>query len=339
MTKRIAMVLIALALVIGGFSLMPQKVAHAGSYNAPVLLIHGFNAGSTINCDAGSELGDIESFFYQSYGYWNTQSLGFYNGDYNCSNYQGGESYHCTGWYDSGNNDGTVNEDIRHTTCLLAWFIWDQYTQYGTTIAVVAHSMGGILIRQAMNDTPYVGAFPPYLKISDVATLGAPHQGLMDGAAGFLSYFQGCPGNCVEVYQMQRSNAMMSNLNSTTVRGGFGRNPQGSGGTDWTTIASNGDEVLNDGCTVSSERKGAPGNVEIGTVCGFMPGATHFFAYAGATPEYCHTCSSSYLTDESTAWNADANYSDNNGGTWVTATADTTHSIQTVYYAILYSSW
>jgi hypothetical protein len=334
MSQRVATLLIALTIVLSGFALVSPQRARAGSWNAPILLIHGFNTGSQVDCNAGSMFGDIKTFF-SSQGYTNTRTLGFYKYDYDCDDYLSQESYHCASWYDSGSNDGTVNEDIRHTSCLLAWYIWDHYTQYGTIVGIDSHSMGGILIRQAMNDTPYIGAFPPYLMISDVATEGTPHQGLKTGSAWVWSTFQGCPGNCVEVSQMEASNKLMSNMNSTSFRGGFARNPQGNGGTDWTTMTSNNDELLSNGCTSSIERRGAPSNVSTSAACGLMPGATHFVAYSGSSPSYCHGC---YLTDSSTSWNANESYSDNNGGSWYTS-AYMGHSILTMYYAIQYLSW
>ena len=332
MSKRVAVLVLVLATVLGSLYLMPPQRALAGSFNAPVVLIHGFNTQSSVSCNNSSMFGTIETYFHNQ-GYANTRSLGFYNSDYNCDATARNESSHCTGWYDSGSNDGTVNEDIRHVSCLIAWYIWDHYTQYGTTVAVVAHSMGGVLIRQAMNDTPYVGAFPPYLKISDVATAGTPHQGLTSGAAFTWTHFQGCPGNCTQVAQMEAANPLMSNMNSTSFRGGFARNPQGSGGTDWTTMSSENDEVLQ--WCVSGESLGAPSNVDYVGECGLMPGATHFVVYPGPSPSYNH---GGYLTDTSTSWNADEDYSDNNGGTWYSVT-NSQHSIFTLYYAILYSTW
>lgn len=339
MLKRIVMVLVACTVAIGGLMFIGASPARAGSMNAPVLLIHGWNANSVQDCNTGSMWGTVEHYF-SNQGYWNTRSLGFYKSDYDCGDYVGQESGHCTGWYDSGSNDGTVNEDIRHTTCLIAWYIWDYYTQYGTTVAVVAHSMGGILIRQAMNDTPYIGAFPPYLKISDVATAGSPHQGLgidaaWDAEHGWIINQPTCPGNCIEVYQMQVDNPLMQNLNSTSFRNGFARNPQGSGGTDWTNLASNNDELLSNLCTTNNDRRGAPSNVSNTAACGWMPGATHFVDYPGSYPNYCHGC---YLTDTNTSWNATEVYSDNNGGSWASV-GNSEHSIFTMYYAILYSSW
>lgn len=334
MSKHIAIWLVALALAVGGLAFLAPQHALAGSASNPLLLVHGFSVSSSANCNTSSTFGDIESFFHGQ-GYTNTKSLGYYNADSNCDAYLSQEKSHCTTWYDSGSNDGTVNEDIRHTSCLLAWYIWDHYTVNGATVAIIGHSMGGILIRQAMNDTPYVAQFPPYLKVSDVTTAGTPHQGLLSGAAWTWSTFQNCPGNCVEVTQMEASNALMSNMNSTSFRGGFARNPQGNGGTDWTAMASNNDELLSNGCIWFPETLGAPSSVSSGSECGLMPGATHFVVYTGPSPSYCHGC---YLTDMDTNWNADVSYSDNNGGTWYTTTG-LTHSIQTMYYAVLYSSW
>jgi len=290
-----------------------------------------------MNCNANSEFGTLESFLYNN-GFSLVASVGFYNADYDCNEYLAWESSHCTGWYDSGSNDGTVNEDIRHTTCLLAWFIWDYYTSHGHTIEVIAHSMGGILIRQAMNDMPYVTQFPPYLYISDVATAGSPHQGI-SSASAFISSInpnETCPGNCVEVSQIEQANAMMSNMNSTTWRNGFGRDPQGSGGTDWTTMTSNNDSVLYLSCQAFGyERLGAPATVDYYPLCGFMPGATHFVAYPGPSPDYDH---GGYLVDTSTTWNADECYSDNNGGTWYCVT-NSEHSLYTLMEATLSSGW
>ncbi len=281
------------------------------------------------------EFGTVRDFF-TARGYTNLKTIGYYSDDWNCDDYllYSDGLNQCSGWYDSGSNDRTVNEDIRHVTCLLAWYIWDQYTSKGTTIAVIAHSMGGILIRQAMIDTPYVSVFPPYLKISDVATAGTPHQGLFPEAAYGAIHTQGCPNPCTQVYQMQADNGLMSNMNSTSWRGGFGRNPQGYGGTDWTTLASEWDEVFEYSCTTSVEWLGAPDGTTAAS-CGLMPGAKHFVIYPGPYPYYHH---GDYLEDSNTTWNADEEYSDNNGGTWVYVTTSE-HSIFTMYEAILSSGW
>lgn len=345
MLRRVTMLVFALAIAVSALSLAQPQQVLAGSFNAPVLLIHGFNVNSERNCNAAPNStddwywGDVKQYFgWQKYT--NVKTLGFYKGDYNCDDYIQQESqFHCTGWYDSGSNDGTVNEDIRHTSCLLAWYIWDHYTIHNVRIAVIAHSMGGILIRQAMNDTPYVGAFPPDLMISDVVTAGTPHEGVIQGSAWAFTYGASCPGNCIEVYQMQNNNPLMTNLNSASFRGGFGRNPQGSGGTDWTTMASNNDDVLRNGCDTNLDvpptNLGAPWAANYASLCGMMLGATHFVIYQGPSPSYDL---GGYLSDESSTWNADECYSDNNGGTWYQV-SDSEHSIYTMYQGILSSGW
>lgn len=324
MSKRITMLVVALAIILGCLTFMPPKQARAGSFNAPVLLIHGWNMNNGLGCKDSTTFGTINSYF-SSQGYTYTRCLKYYLGDYNYDNSLRDDDYHCTGWFPG--NEGTNNEDIRHLSCVLAWWMWE----HPAPQAVIAHSMGGILIRQALFDTPYVTAFPPYLQVTDVATAGTPHNhGLIDGAAG-VYIWKGCTSPCLQVNQMQASNGVMQWLNSLDIRGGFGRNPQGSGGTDWTTIGSNQDSAL--AWCVSSEPRGAP--YQVTNYCGYMPGATHFVVYLGGYPVYDH---GGYLTDANTAFDANVAYSDSNATGWVVTTS-MAHSINTMYHAILYSGW
>jgi hypothetical protein len=332
--------------LLGGLAILPtQKAmaapkAMAGSTSNTVLLLHGWNGNSSQDCNSGSEWGTLENFL-PNYGITHHVSLGFYNADYDCNNYIQGESYHCTGWYDSGSNDGTVNEDIRHTSCELAWFIWDNYTQYGHYVEVIAHSMGGILIRQAMTDTQFFTALPPYLEITDVATAETPHQGILSVSAWAAVFSANCASPCVEVTQMEDTNPIMVNLNSTSAYCnlgwcGFGRNPQGSGGTDWTNISSQNDPVMEAAGNLNPEQMGC----YYGTECqimavGWMPGAKHFVGYPGSNPSYDH---GSVLTDTRTSWTATEDWSDSNGANWDKANTSE-YSLYTLTYAALYSNW
>lgn len=135
MSKRIAMLSVAVLVVHGSFSLTPPKQVIAGSLSAPVVLVHGWNKDNSIpdGCDGTSTWGQVEQFFGDHGIPWGQRySVGFYNRDWNCRDYLSAESSHCTGWYDSGGNDGTNNEDIRHVTCELAWYIWDHFTSRST---------------------------------------------------------------------------------------------------------------------------------------------------------------------------------------------------------------
>lgn len=301
--------------------------AHAYSTNGvPVLYVHGFNPNAAIpgGCNAGSNFGTIRSYLQNTSGWTGSLvSLGYYNGDYNCDGYLSWESYRCTGWYPG--NEGTTNEDLRHLSCELAWYIWDHYTVNGTPVKVIAHSLGGILIRQALNDTPYIPQLPPYITVEDVVTAGSPHQGVKPGSAFFVC-------NCWQIAQTELGNALMQNLNSVSFRGGFARNPQGNTGTDWTTMASDYDSTLNLGVfPLALETLGINRPIDHPAgLDGMMPGAKHFVVYSGPTPQYDH---GDYLTDTNQDWSARVDYSDNNGGSWVQTTT-MAHSIKTMAFAI-----
>lgn len=294
------------------------------------------------NATVAANGGTLQNFL-PNYGIVNSVTLGFYNGDWGCNDYVNGESSHCTGWYDSGSNDGTVNEDIRHTSCELAWYIWDHYTQHGWYVEVIAHSMGGIPIRQAMTDTEFFTQLPPYLDITDVATAETPHQGILSASAFFAAFpwLGPCASPCVEVSQMEASNPIIVNLNSTSAYCnlgwcGFGRNPQGNGGTDWTNISARQDPVMYGAGSPNPQQMGCPYGIECTVMAvGWIPGATHFVGYPGSNPSYDH---GSVLTDTRTSWTATEDWSDNNGSSWSHANTSE-YSLFTLTYAALYSSW
>jgi hypothetical protein len=121
-------------------------------------------------------------------------------------------------------------------------------------------------------------------------------------------------------------------MNSTSFRSGFGRNPQGITGTDWTNLEDNNgaDQVL--AWCIGDEWKGQPNDDK---TCGLMPGATHFVIYPGPTPVYDH---GGYLTDTQISSNAYEDFSDDNGRNWVTA-SNSYHSIYTMFDAVLFLTW
>lgn len=63
MSKRIATLVVALPTIFVSMSFMSPKPALAGSFNAPVLLVHGINTGSSINCNWHPEFGTVRDFF------------------------------------------------------------------------------------------------------------------------------------------------------------------------------------------------------------------------------------------------------------------------------------
>jgi hypothetical protein len=327
---RLLSALLCVTIMIAALLWMRAPRALAYSINGvPVIYVHGYaDNGIPGGCNGSTNFGTIRSFLTSNGWTGPLYSVKYYNGDQNCDFDLHVEQYtygHCTGWY--AGNEGTTNEDIRHITCLLAWYLWDNFTAHGVAVKVIAHSMGGIIIRQMLFDTPYISAFPAYITVEDVVTAGTPHQGFLPGTA-----WARC-GSCTQVGQLEQHNPLMQNLNSSTFRGGFGLEPNGyPETTDWTTMASNNDESLYWGCdsVIYTFNNGDLSNT---VMCGFMPRVPHLVDFW--SPGYNH---GGYLTDNSTSWDAGASYSDNNGGTWYTSNSYP-HSIQNMQYAISYLYW
>jgi hypothetical protein len=122
----------------------------------------------------------------------------------------------------------TRNTDIRHLANHLAWYIYDSFTRYGTRVQIVAHSMGGLIVRwmiyaQQHNATIGQGVFPPTLYIQSVYTVSTPNNGM---AAAWL-------GGTTQTAEMFSRSAFIAALNSAG-----GRDPQATGGTTWTTMGN-----------------------------------------------------------------------------------------------------
>ncbi len=115
---------------------------------------------------------------------------------------------------------------IEHLAYHLAWDIYQRHSSRRRSVAVVAHSMGGLLIRYAMAAVALKHPdFPKYLRIDDVVTLGTPHGG---ARAAFPS-FQGA--------EMQPGSSLLKSLERV-------RRPEGVGGTDWLTVGSDDDTAV-----------------------------------------------------------------------------------------------
>jgi hypothetical protein len=129
----------------------------------------------------------------------------------------------------SGHTSHNRNTDIRHLAYHLAWFIWDNYSQYGRSVQIVAHSMGGLIVRWMLyaeqnNSTIGQGRFPPRLYIQDIYTVSTPHNGT---SYAFLGVFY-------QTEEMQTGSSFLNALNGSA----SGRNPQATNGTDWTTMGN-----------------------------------------------------------------------------------------------------
>ncbi|WP_225993065.1 esterase/lipase family protein [Actinomadura rudentiformis] len=127
---------------------------------------------------------------------------------------------------------GTYAVDLRWLGSRLAWNIYSSFTKYGVYVDVMAHSMGGLIVRAAVTGVKKKHPdFPSHLYIEDVATLGTPHS-----APPLATYCTGLTGS-QQCNDMQEGSAfrqwLLENPNT-----GYNYGP------DWTLIGSDADTVV-----------------------------------------------------------------------------------------------
>jgi hypothetical protein len=247
--------------------------------SSPVLFVHGFNGSASIpgGCNGSTTWGSAKAYL-TSHGYTGQLiTIGFYNGDTSCDvNLKDRQDSHCNNYF--AGNTGTTSEDQRHIACTLDWYIWNTFTQYGQNVELVAHSMGGTIVRWAVYAAGS-SSLPPYVYVRDAVTMASPHNGIPWG--GSIT----C-GICLQLAELQPGSSFLSDLQNKA------QNPQASGGTNWTIFGSSCESWTNGGVDASSE---------------MAMSAQHKVLYL-SPPCYHH---GDYLTDQSDSLDAYANYCNN----------------------------
>lgn len=278
--------------------------AYVSSTAYPVLFIHGISNTSSTDC---GEWNPAKSFLKSQGWSGALTSVQFYSHDTNCNANLASEAANCTGYHDSGSSDGTNNEDIRHVSCELAWYIWDHFTQFGQNVQIVDHSMGGLVTRWALYATPFEPALPPFLLVQDIVTMATPH----DGAPPAYAFFY-C-SSCLQGGQIETAMPFMQELINK------GQNPQANAGTDWTMLGSQCDiaNVLNSNDTA------------------WMTGG-HKVIFK--SPCYGH---GDYLNDTSNSSDASMLFCDFCGTPPVTYSTDSSapHALRNMFLALELSTW
>lgn len=214
--RRGLAVLLALALMsVVAFVAEPAD-AHTVNRSKPVLFIHGYNPTSnSTNC--GGEFDRMISQL-RAEGYTGPMvRVGFYSRNVNCDvnlrNY--GSFSDSSSW--------------RQISKAFSNYVYTQYTSKGIAVDVVGYSMGGLIARGAVwGSQKAESGFSPPIDVEDVVTLGSPHN----GAAWYSNLCLW--GQCTS---LKPGATDLSWLNQNG-------NPQGRYGTEFTTIASNGDWVV-----------------------------------------------------------------------------------------------
>jgi hypothetical protein len=210
-----------------------------------VLFVHGFDPWG----DPGSDCAGWNPMRSQLANWgWRRErlvTLAYYVEDRNCDHWVNHHGSHDVHDFDggaleannhvdnaSGEPKGHGNDtDIAHLAYHFAWYVWDHYSKAGASegqqpVHVVAHSMGGLVVRYALAQVQRRHPDFPYpLRIRNVVTLGTPHRGTTVAWANLIG--------SREAGQMQPNSSFIGWLSANA------RNPQpDQSGADWTNVAT-----------------------------------------------------------------------------------------------------
>lgn len=203
LTSVTSLVCLAAGAVIAAAAPAHAAPARANGQTNTVIFIHGFKATDCYNnwAPARTRFGNA--------GWTGAMvTYGYYSADTNCTReYPGTEETPLK----------TIGKD-------LANWIYTAYSSRGVKVDVVAHSMGGLLIRSALTEVAKgTTGYPAYLYVEDVVTLGTPHNG-------------------PRLNHWSRQGTDMKY--DSTFLNGLAERPVSAMGTDWTNIGSHADEVV-----------------------------------------------------------------------------------------------
>jgi hypothetical protein len=203
--------------------------ARTNNRSKPVYFIHGYEDDSGANC---SQWNDMTGKF-REWGHTGAfERVAYYTGDINCNEWLNHHGSHSTHYASGHSGSGhTVATNIRHLGYHLAWHIYDHHSSSGRYVDVVAHSMGGLIIRYALVQVQRGHPdFPPTLRVEDVVTMGTPHGG---GRWNSFCFWCG-----LQVDQMAMGSDVLNWLEANAWE------PDGYGGTDWSTFGSDDDTLV-----------------------------------------------------------------------------------------------
>ncbi|WP_052407149.1 esterase/lipase family protein [Allokutzneria albata] len=184
------------------------------SKNEPVYLVHGYTYG-----DCGSRWNTLKGKLRDWRWTGPIHTVGYYYAN------EKSRDTNCDINLADAKNPLTYNDSIMEVGRRVAWDIHNRYAKDGRSVDVVAHSMGGLVMRAALTGVATKAkGFPPHLYIEDVVTLGTPHQGFDCRSTEWL-----------QCREMRPGSALLGSLR---------HNPQSAQRTDWTLVSSEDDETV-----------------------------------------------------------------------------------------------
>ncbi|MDP4511783.1 esterase/lipase family protein [Nonomuraea turcica] len=186
--------------------------ARANSKTRPTVFIHGWNRSANTNC---STTWAAAKNVLRDKGFTGRfVTFGYYGGNTLCD------------YKFAGTTDTRIQEVGRK----LAWYVNSLWNQYHKPVDIVAHSMGGLVARAAIEGVNRYGGgsdgkWPARLYIEDVVTLGTPHAG--------SNWATACAPTHEQCSDMRPGSGFLEWLSY---------NPRSQMGTEYTAIASDHDE-------------------------------------------------------------------------------------------------
>jgi hypothetical protein len=228
-TLAVFMVAIA-AITLIGATLVSRT--SASQEHIPIILVHGYNnrIGNCQGVRVSSYWGSTKTELTKKIGIADADIIpvSYYNCDVLGVDITGsgpGTDYPLTstasGAYPRAGH--TNNASITRISQDLAWFTYNQFNKKGKPVYMVGHSMGGLIIREALRNVQAGNpAFPPSLDVPRALTISTPHSG----------WKQDCVSN-TQCSEMTPGSQFLTNLQSNP-------GPQGYSGTKWWAMGSKG---------------------------------------------------------------------------------------------------
>ena len=302
-----------------GASEEPEPAVSRFDKDKDVLFIHGYDvfAENEPGGDCAATWRVMRAWFDRVGWSGRLIAPSYYSGDFNCGTfdgtkdfgisrhhrpgadghaadefYGGSEAHDCCD--ERGYTAHTRDAHIGHLSYHFAWFVYNNW-QSGCPdspcrqVDVVAHSMGGLIVRYALAQVQRDnGRFPRHLRIEDVITLGTPHRGALPALACGL--FSSAPLQCQQMNPLSKFMDYINNSNENYPCPEC-LNPQGSLRTQWSTLGSEHDGA------VSEQSATAIGAIRVNY----------------KWPEIGH---SDYLTRSDDVWWADVGWKPATSSTW-----------------------
>ena len=206
--------------------------------------------GSDSGWDCGNEYWGDAMRFLRNRGLTDLRAVKYYTGDENCENGNNKGIYNsdlhnplynsnCTDYH--AGKEGTNDESLHHVSCLFAQYLHHNFGQSNSEVILVAHSMGGIIVRETLHQVGLHAGQRPFPetigRVTKAITFNSPHGGVRDITT------VGCLG-CQQSQDLGKTSELMIELSTDA-----GKNPQPdllTKGltTEWTVIASECDNVV-----------------------------------------------------------------------------------------------